>query len=172
MPQSDPSRNSNPRPSRKYGFACSNCRRRKARCNGAMPTCQKCHANNESCSYDKAPSVAYAVSLQNQLQAYKDRIEELKRVKDEERDALLNEPICTISPNEGRSRAFRSTSDVHSPLRIDTASKQDTADAAEITSVGTDGRVCFYGKTISKIIATAWRICLLYTQSSAILLQF
>ncbi|KAI1088917.1 fungal-specific transcription factor domain-containing protein [Rostrohypoxylon terebratum] len=112
-----------------------------------MPTCQKCLANNESCSYDKAPSVAYAVSLQNQLQAYKDRIKELKRVKDEERDALLNEPICTISPNEGRSRAFRSTSDFPSPLRIDTASKRDTADAAEIASVGTDGRLCFYGKT-------------------------
>ncbi|KAI2464408.1 fungal-specific transcription factor domain-containing protein [Annulohypoxylon bovei var. microspora] len=79
--------------------------------------------------------------------AYKDRIEELRLVKDEERDALLNEPICTISPNEGRSRAFRSTSEAHSPRRIDTATKQDTADAAEIASVGTDGRVCFYGKT-------------------------
>ncbi|KAI1460015.1 fungal-specific transcription factor domain-containing protein [Annulohypoxylon moriforme] len=112
-----------------------------------MPTCQKCLANNESCSYDKAPSIAYAVSLQNQLQAYKDRIEELRRVKDEERDALLKEPICTISPNEGRSRAFKSTSDLHDPLRMDTTTKHDTADAAEMTSVGADGRVCFYGKT-------------------------
>ncbi|KAI0883746.1 fungal-specific transcription factor domain-containing protein [Annulohypoxylon maeteangense] len=147
MPQSDHIRNSNPRTSRKYGFACSNCRRRKARCNGAMPACQKCLASNESCSYDKAPSVAYAVSLQNQLQAYKDRIEELRQVKDEDRDALLNEPICTVSPNEGRSRAFKGNSDVHIPLRIDTTTKQGTADAAEMTSVGTDGRVCFYGKT-------------------------
>lgn len=41
------------RPPRKYGFACSNCRRRKARCNGALPACQKCLANHETCSYDK-----------------------------------------------------------------------------------------------------------------------
>ncbi|KAI1100861.1 fungal-specific transcription factor domain-containing protein [Jackrogersella minutella] len=147
MPQSDSSRNGNSRSSRKYGFACSNCRRRKARCNGAMPTCQKCLANNETCSYDKAPSIAYAVSLQNQLQAYKDRFEELRRVMDEERDALLNEPIDTVSPNEGRSRAFRSAPEVRDPRRIESATKEDATDAAEMASVGTDGRVCFYGKT-------------------------
>ncbi|KAI1077022.1 fungal-specific transcription factor domain-containing protein [Whalleya microplaca] len=147
MQQSEHSRNSNARPSRKYGFACSNCRRRKARCNGGMPSCQKCLSNNETCSYDKAPSVAYAVSLQNQLQAYKTRIEDLRRVKDKDRDSLLNEPISTIGPNEGRSRAFRYPPESSSLQQMENAATEDTDDAAEMASVGADGRVCFYGKT-------------------------
>ncbi|KAH9992180.1 fungal-specific transcription factor domain-containing protein [Xylariaceae sp. FL0662B] len=147
MQQNDPSRSSSSRPSRKYGFACSNCRRRKARCNGAMPACEKCVSNNETCSYDKAPSIAYAVSLQNQLQAYKNRIEELRQAKDEERDSLLNEPISTIGPNQGRSRAFRCPPDPYNLQQMETAATEGTDDAAEMASVGADGRVCFYGKT-------------------------
>ncbi|KAI1642845.1 fungal-specific transcription factor domain-containing protein [Daldinia loculata] len=112
-----------------------------------MPTCQKCLSNGETCSYDKAPSIAYAVSLQNELQAYKNRIEELRRVKDKDRDALLDEPIRTINPNEGRSRAFRSPPDIQSPRREDSVTVESTDDAADMASVGTDGRVNFYGKT-------------------------
>ncbi|OTB17020.1 hypothetical protein K445DRAFT_365650 [Daldinia sp. EC12] len=113
-----------------------------------MPSCQKCLSNGETCSYDKAPSVAYAVSLQNELQAYKNRIDELRRVKDEDRDALLNEPIRTINPNEGRSRAFRSPLDLQShQQQADSVTVENTDDAAEMASVGTDGRVNFYGKT-------------------------
>ncbi|KAI2634815.1 fungal-specific transcription factor domain-containing protein [Hypomontagnella submonticulosa] len=111
-----------------------------------MPACQKCLANNETCTYDKAPSVAYAVSLQNQLQAYKSRIEELRQVKDEDRDALLNEPISTVNPNEGQSRAFRGPPELFSP-QIENVATESANDAAELASVGTDGRVCFYGRT-------------------------
>lgn len=42
------------RSGRRYGFACSNCRRRKARCDGALPTCQKCVSLAEPCVYDKS----------------------------------------------------------------------------------------------------------------------
>ncbi|KAI8957733.1 hypothetical protein F5Y11DRAFT_352216 [Daldinia sp. FL1419] len=112
-----------------------------------MPACQKCLSNGETCSYDKAPSIAYAVSLQNELQAYKNRIEELRRVKDKDRDALLDEPIRTINPNEGRSRAFRSTPELQNLQQVDNATTDGTDDTTEMASVGTDGRVNFYGKT-------------------------
>jgi hypothetical protein len=38
---------------RRYGFACANCRKRKARCDGVMPTCDRCLANKEQCHFDK-----------------------------------------------------------------------------------------------------------------------
>lgn len=41
------------RPTRKYGFACANCRKRKARCDGGMPKCGRCVTNNENCYFDK-----------------------------------------------------------------------------------------------------------------------
>ncbi|OTB05029.1 hypothetical protein M426DRAFT_147102 [Hypoxylon sp. CI-4A] len=149
MQQNEFYRNRRSRPSRKYGFACSNCRRRKAKCDGAMPACQKCLSSREKCSYDKAPSVAYAVSLQNQLQAYKDRIEKLRQVKDEDRDAILNQPIGIVNPNEGRSRAFRSPPEHEhdSPQQMDDVATEGKIDAAEKAFVGQDGLVYFYGKT-------------------------
>ncbi|KAI1464601.1 fungal-specific transcription factor domain-containing protein [Daldinia caldariorum] len=112
-----------------------------------MPACQKCLSNGETCSYDKAPSIAYAVSLQDELQAYKNRIEELRRVKDKDRDALLNEPMRTINPNGGRSRAFRSPPDLQSYQQLDSVPAENMDYTTEMASVGTDGRVNFYGKT-------------------------
>ncbi|KAI1804792.1 fungal-specific transcription factor domain-containing protein [Daldinia bambusicola] len=102
---------------------------------------------NMHSAFLRAPSIAYAVSLQNELQAYKNRIEELRRVKDEDRDALLNEPIRTINPNEGRSRTFRSPPDLQSYQQLDSVHVENTDDTIEMASVGTDGRVNFYGKT-------------------------
>lgn len=46
-------KSSSGRTPRKYGFACANCRKKKARCNGEAPSCRRCTANNERCRFDK-----------------------------------------------------------------------------------------------------------------------
>jgi hypothetical protein len=38
---------------RKYGFACANCRRRKAKCDGGVPSCSRCLAGGEDCVFNK-----------------------------------------------------------------------------------------------------------------------
>ncbi|KAK7755051.1 hypothetical protein SLS62_002866 [Diatrype stigma] len=82
----------------------------------------------------------------NQLQAYKDRLEALRLAKDEERDALLNEPLGSERPNGGRSLAALSPPSPESPQGIEYASNS-IDNTIEEASVGADGRICFYGKT-------------------------
>lgn len=38
---------------RKYGFACANCRKRKAKCDGGVPSCERCLSNGETCYFNK-----------------------------------------------------------------------------------------------------------------------
>ncbi|KAI0414669.1 fungal-specific transcription factor domain-containing protein [Xylaria grammica] len=132
------------RQSRRYGFACCNCRHRKVKCDGALPACGKCVLSREQCTYNKRPSLAYAVTLQHQLKAYQERFEQLRAAKDAERDALLAKPVTT-GPLQGCS-----TSDSSPPHVVDSAahgSDEDSSSLQEETSIGTDGQLCFYGST-------------------------
>ncbi|KAI0110762.1 fungal-specific transcription factor domain-containing protein [Nemania sp. FL0031] len=130
--------------SRRYGFACCNCRHRKVKCDGALPACGRCALAGEGCTYNKRPSLTYAVTLQRQLKAYQERFEQLRGAKDAERDALLAEPIvvdqlqelCTSGPSPPQVRDPTTQWSDGEP-----ASLQDE------TSIGTDGKVCFYGST-------------------------
>ncbi|KAI1619960.1 fungal-specific transcription factor domain-containing protein [Exophiala viscosa] len=140
---------------RRYGFACSTCRRKKARCDGKYPACQKCCDSGEACTYDKRPSVAYAVSLQNQLQAYKDRFARLRQVSDKERTTLLGELLTaegefknTISiaqSHHDRNGANRQQS--RSDSEFEDASDGEQHEAPDEASLDPDGRLVFYGKT-------------------------
>lgn len=49
-------------------IVCSNCRRRKSKCDGASPSCSACIASASKCHYDKSPSLAYVRSLQSRVQ--------------------------------------------------------------------------------------------------------
>ncbi|OCT54330.1 hypothetical protein CLCR_00914 [Cladophialophora carrionii] len=138
---------------RRYGFACSNCRRKKARCDGAIPTCNKCIATRESCEYDRGPSVAYAISLENRLKEFEDRFERLRRsTSTEELQALISKPFERAKPE----RARRASADAREPKdALDEGLDVEAADSSPLiqgeppdeASVGVDGRICFYGKT-------------------------
>ncbi|KAI0520982.1 fungal-specific transcription factor domain-containing protein [Xylaria bambusicola] len=132
------------RQSRRYGFACCNCRHRKVKCDGVLPACGKCVLSREQCTYNKRPSLAYAVNLQHQLKAYQERFEQLRTAKDGDRDALLEKPVTT-GPLQGCS-----TSDFSPPPVVESAthgSDEDSSSLQEETSIGTDGQLCFYGST-------------------------
>ncbi|KAI1126604.1 fungal-specific transcription factor domain-containing protein [Nemania abortiva] len=130
--------------SRRYGFACCNCRHRKVKCDGALPACGRCVLASERCTYNKRPSLAYAVTLQRQLKAYQERFERLRGAKDAERDTLLAEPITADQPQE-----FCASDRSPPQVRDSTAQWSDGEPTSlqEETSIGTDGKVCFYGST-------------------------
>ncbi|KAI0855810.1 fungal-specific transcription factor domain-containing protein [Xylaria cubensis] len=130
--------------SRRYGFACCNCRQRKVKCDGALPACGKCVLAREKCTYNKRPSLAYAVALQHQLKAYQERFEQLRAAKDAERDTLLAKPI-TIDQTQGLSTNGSSPPHIGDPTVP--WSDEESTSLQEETSIGTDGQVCFYGST-------------------------
>ncbi|KAH6962615.1 fungal-specific transcription factor domain-containing protein [Ilyonectria sp. MPI-CAGE-AT-0026] len=64
------------RTSRRYGFACLPCRRKKSRCDGNKPHCRNCVRSGEDCAY-KATD-ALVTELYNQLQHSEARVRELE----------------------------------------------------------------------------------------------
>ncbi|GAP88259.2 putative nitrogen assimilation transcription factor nirA [Rosellinia necatrix] len=134
-------------PNRRYGFACYNCRRRKVKCDGALPTCQKCLATHNRCTYNKRPSVAYAITLQRQLKTYQSLFEQLRTASYAERDAILAKPLPLgvdephVLDGPGPPRDIGNSSSPWSDGETEVASLQKE------TSIDVDGKVCFYGST-------------------------
>lgn len=86
------------RSSRRYGFACLVCRRKKVRCGGEKPTCQNCVKADERCSYK--PSDPGATRLSSELTSTQARVRELEQtlrrlsiLGTEDRDKLLSEIV-------------------------------------------------------------------------------
>ncbi|KAF2110189.1 fungal-specific transcription factor domain-containing protein [Lophiotrema nucula] len=135
------------RQSRRYGFACANCRRKKARCNGGFPICDRCKTSKETCSFDKAPSVAYAVALENKLKQSEDLLERLRDANDAERPSILKDHFnlgsdASDHPASGDQRVSPDDSTTQS-----NSSPNDTLELTNEASVDEEGRICFYGKT-------------------------
>ncbi|KAJ9195878.1 transcriptional regulator family: Fungal Specific TF [Paecilomyces variotii] len=153
-PAKDPSRHvrrirQDRQPARKYGFACANCRRRKARCVGNLPTCDRCLANNETCYLDKVPSVAYALTLQDRVKSFEAMLSDLKEAGDKDRLRLLEEyfgkgPTTTSKPP--RASLANVCQQKDSP-QSEASVEDEVNELLNEASVDEEGRMCFYGKT-------------------------
>ena len=101
----------------------------------------------------RGPSVSYAVSLENQLQIYKNQFEQLRRAASNQRLALLEDFMSNEAPVADQQRSL---SDMTTELGDETQNRSPeslagdpngTIEEPEETSVGMDGEICFYGKT-------------------------
>ncbi|EXJ83061.1 hypothetical protein A1O1_06679 [Capronia coronata CBS 617.96] len=140
----------------RYGFACSNCRKRKSKCNGAFPACEKCLSSQHDCHYDKGPSVAYAAHLQHQLGVYRTQFELLQQATESERDNILQEAIASEAFTAKKHRFIDAeqvrrteTSPPDTPVHEghDERSNFQQDETMDETSLGADGGVVFYGET-------------------------
>ncbi|KIW06065.1 uncharacterized protein PV09_03237 [Verruconis gallopava] len=59
---------SSKKPPRRYAFACSNCRKKKIRCDGAQPECTSCARAEEVCQYPKKRMEAQLAQAQKRIQ--------------------------------------------------------------------------------------------------------
>ncbi|MCJ1306057.1 hypothetical protein MMC08_008875 [Hypocenomyce scalaris] len=134
------------RQARKYGFACANCRKRKARCNGQLPSCARCVANGETCYFNKVPSVAYSLALQSRVNACETLIERLRGANDAERLRMLEEQF-TSDTNGAHQRPVNSQEQRENSPQSEATSENDLTELLNETSVDEDGRICFYGTT-------------------------
>jgi hypothetical protein len=100
--------------SRRYGFACSNCRRKKVRCGGEKPACANCcRISQEICHY--GPQKSTSLQLERAQQEIQDLQEQLKFVQRSNRAASARSDNASISPDAlplpGEATASRETAD-------------------------------------------------------------
>ncbi|OAA58432.1 nitrogen assimilation transcription factor nirA [Niveomyces insectorum RCEF 264] len=118
--------------SRKYGFSCLACRRRKVRCSGERPACRGCARSGVECVYrPQNPSVA---RLSTALERSEARIAELQ-------EALRGAE--TLNALSCRAHSQSQESDLHeSPERAESETASKTS-----LSIDESGAVQYYGAT-------------------------
>lgn len=62
------------RGSGKSSFACTNCRRRKIRCDAAHPECKTCSIYGEVCEYELVPSLSYVRQLEARIRTLESQV--------------------------------------------------------------------------------------------------
>ena len=90
------------------------------------------------------------MSLQHRLKAYEERFEHLRHARNDERDALLAKPVGEGGLRGGKARALsapRTPVNEEAGFVMPHPGDVDNDGVAEETSIGSDGQICFYGKT-------------------------
>ncbi|KAL7793207.1 fungal-specific transcription factor domain-containing protein [Trichoderma ceciliae] len=89
---------------KKSAFSCEPCRRRKVKCGGEQPMCQRCAARNDECVYKLNPTLSYTQRLE-------DRIKDL-----EEQLAKAAKATTATPPTAADSKSPASTHSSPSPF--------------------------------------------------------
>jgi hypothetical protein len=63
---------------RRYAFACTNCRKKKIRCDGAQPECTSCVRAEEVCQYPKKRMEAQLAQAQRRIQELESELREAR----------------------------------------------------------------------------------------------
>ncbi|PHH92546.1 hypothetical protein CDD83_6944 [Cordyceps sp. RAO-2017] len=59
---------------KKSAFSCDPCRRRKVKCGGEQPVCQRCAARNDQCVYKLNPTLSYTQRLEERIKELEDQL--------------------------------------------------------------------------------------------------
>lgn len=152
---------------RKYGFACANCRKRKAKCDGGIPSCERCLSNGENCYFNKyvssqyacdryllinvsfrVPSVTYALALQSRVEKCEALLEQMRVADDGDLRNLLDEHFSdTGAKSTKRKRGSTAAEPQQESPLTEVSSENELTEVLNETSVDEDGRICFYGTT-------------------------
>ncbi|CAI6338157.1 unnamed protein product [Periconia digitata] len=114
----------------RVSMACTGCRARKIRCNGAQPRCQNCLAADQSCSYPQGRRDRFKISTQ-QNQDMIAMLEDLKGRATEHDRELINDLLAQVSDNVSEAASSLNLSD---PFQDGTQGEADTS--AEVGSNG------------------------------------
>ncbi|KAK2594319.1 hypothetical protein QQS21_007964 [Conoideocrella luteorostrata] len=64
---------------KKSAFSCEPCRRRKVKCGGEQPICQRCAARNDECIYKLNPTLSYTQRLEERIKELEDQVAHLSK---------------------------------------------------------------------------------------------
>ncbi|KAJ4862334.1 fungal specific transcription factor domain-containing protein [Trichoderma breve] len=59
---------------KKSAFSCEPCRRRKVKCGGEQPMCQRCAARNDECVYKLNPTLSYTQRLEDRIKDLEEQL--------------------------------------------------------------------------------------------------
>lgn len=59
---------------KKSAFSCEPCRRRKVKCGGEQPMCQRCAARNDECVYKLNPTLSYTQRLEDRIKELEEQL--------------------------------------------------------------------------------------------------
>ncbi|PHH80873.1 hypothetical protein CDD82_1453 [Ophiocordyceps australis] len=59
---------------KRSAFSCSPCRKRKVKCGGEQPVCQRCAARNDECVYKLNPTLSYTQRLEERIKELEDQL--------------------------------------------------------------------------------------------------
>ena len=65
---------------KKSAFSCDPCRRRKVKCGGEKPSCDRCIARNDTCLYKLSPTISYTQKLENKVNELEHLVSELQKL--------------------------------------------------------------------------------------------
>lgn len=83
---------------RRYAFACSNCRRKKIRCDGERPECHNCAKAQESCGYSQTSTDVQLRRAQTRIRTLEERLRTLSVSSTEERSRAQSQLENSTSP--------------------------------------------------------------------------
>ncbi|KAF4461830.1 nitrogen assimilation transcription factor nit-4 [Fusarium albosuccineum] len=63
---------------KKSAFSCEPCRRRKVKCGGEQPICNRCAARNDDCIYKLNPTLSYTQRLEERIKELEDQLAAVK----------------------------------------------------------------------------------------------
>ncbi|KAG6025404.1 hypothetical protein E4U41_001530 [Claviceps citrina] len=64
---------------KKSAFSCEPCRRRKVKCGGEQPICQRCAGRNDECIYKLNPTLSYTQRLEGRIKELEEQLNNLTR---------------------------------------------------------------------------------------------
>uniref|UniRef100_A0A8H7N845 Zn(2)-C6 fungal-type domain-containing protein n=1 Tax=Bionectria ochroleuca TaxID=29856 RepID=A0A8H7N845_BIOOC len=92
---------------KKSAFSCEPCRRRKVKCGGEQPVCNRCASRQEECVYKLNPTLSYTQRLEKRIKELEDHVATLSK-----------SPISTHPSSSHSSPPSFSSYDVSSQTRL------------------------------------------------------
>ncbi|KAF6829546.1 C6 transcription factor [Colletotrichum musicola] len=127
---------------KKSAFSCEPCRRRKVKCGGEQPTCNRCAARADECVYKLNPTLSYTSRLEQRI---KDLESQLAAARAHVHAPGPSEPSRTSSPSLGPSTAGQSpmTDSHHAESQDD----ESVSESFKGLKVDDRGGITYHGAT-------------------------
>ncbi|KAK2030405.1 fungal-specific transcription factor domain-containing protein [Colletotrichum zoysiae] len=125
---------------KKSAFSCEPCRRRKVKCGGEQPTCNRCAARADECVYKLNPTLSYTSRLEH-------RVKELEAQLAAARASSApgpSEPSRTSSPSVGPSAGQSPMTDPH---HFESQDEESVSESFKGLKVDDKGAITYHGAT-------------------------
>ncbi|KAM3509885.1 hypothetical protein MY10362_000328 [Beauveria mimosiformis] len=117
---------------KKSAFSCEPCRRRKVKCGGEQPMCQRCSSRNDECVYKLNPTLSYTQRLEKRI----------KELEDQLASASRSPPSITASAHSSPSTTSTGLHDGRSPPKSHPDEQSFSRSFSSLT-VDDKGRITF-----------------------------